>query len=743
MSPQSEAVDLSFAGTSFEDVVLQNSSEFYRWLSELEAARASETEVKYQRHAAVLESHLKACDDLLATIDEVFALFDALKEGQRAVSSRTSALHVTCERLVAEQEALMQAVDAIRSKLTYFDELDAVAAQFHASSLSLEDADILSALQRLDECLAFLANHPHYADAATFSAKFKQLQGRALAAVRSKVQASLRAASQAVQRAAPKPASSQPQAANATTASDSSAETTLLYVRFRAAAEPSLKKLFEGIEARADSSTEYARLLRDCQALHCDTRLGLVRGMVTAQLRSHAGQPLPVVLRSGCAFLLHIAQLETQLFEQMFPASAAAHGAAAALGPLMDPLCTLLYDALRPALVSTRDVDELCDLAFILKEEGLADGPSGKGSAMQQNGSGRRAAASALLDPVLGRLLADVQERLAYRALAFIREGVAGFSPAPGDLNYPACLQNSFESGEAEGAPLIEGLEGSQPGAAPQEQYVGWYPPVQRALLLLSKLYRTVPPKAFSGLAQEAVTAAAAAVQEGARGVTKASGPLHGQLFAAKQLLLLREGISPLEADFAVVERDLDFSHLRDHLKRTLSGQVPLFSFSSSNAVMQLVSRGPRLSESQLDAKRDLERQLKVACESLIMAITKIAVDPAVGFLTKVTAVRVSGAGPDAKPIREQAFAAPDRVAEVVAGVNAALEGPLQESITALKLYLPAEGTQAALLRPIKANVTEAHEQLAALIEAEYLPEQAAAIGLVSREKLATLLEGM
>lgn len=50
---------------------LQNSSDFYRWLSELEAARSSETEEKFRRYGAALERHLAACDGLLASVKEV------------------------------------------------------------------------------------------------------------------------------------------------------------------------------------------------------------------------------------------------------------------------------------------------------------------------------------------------------------------------------------------------------------------------------------------------------------------------------------------------------------------------------------------------------------------------------------------------------------------------------------------------------------------------------------------------
>lgn len=87
------------------------------------------------------------------------------------------------------------------------------------------------------------------------------------------------------------------------------------------------------------------------------------------------------------------------------------------------------------------------------------------------------------------------------------------------------------------------------------------------------------------------------------------------------------------------------------------AGQASLFTLSSSNAVVQMLGKsGPRVVSANIDSKRDLEQQLKSHCEHYIMALTKSAVEPMLGFITKVTAVRLAaGSNKDlAKPLREQ-----------------------------------------------------------------------------------------
>ena len=62
-------------------------------------------------------------------------------------------------------------------------------------------------------------------------------------------------------------------------------------------------------------------------------------------------------------------QYEHQLFDHFFPG---ADPEESSLAPLMDPLATILYDALRPQFIHIHALDELCEIVDILTHEVIA-----------------------------------------------------------------------------------------------------------------------------------------------------------------------------------------------------------------------------------------------------------------------------------------------------------------------------------------------------------------------------------
>lgn len=696
--------------------VLLNSHQFYKWFTDLESAMKSETEEKYRRYVNTLTQHLQTCDEILSQLDSTLELFDDLQAQHQAVATKTKTLHDACERLVMEKDRLMEFADALRSKLNYFDELENIATQFYASTMNVASGHFLPLLKRLDECISYVGNNPQYADSAVYLAKFRQLQSRALGMVRTQVLGVLKTASQQVQVGIKESSS-----AHGKTTLSEAAETSVLYVRFKAGANE-IKPLMEEIEGRA-SRKEYAQILADCHSLYCEQRLSLVRGVVRQRITDYSkNEPLTSLTRQGCAYLMQVCQSEHQLFDHFFPSSSSE---IANLAPLVDPLCTVLYDILRPKLIHEADLDLLCELVDILKGEVL------------EEELGRRGESVAGLKPTILRILADVQERLTFRAQTHMRDEIANYLPSSEDLDYPAKLERYYSTN------MVEQEEG-------RDAYVNWYPPLEKTLSCLSKLYRCLEPAIFTGLAQDSIGVCSMSIQRVSKLIIKRSSQMDGQLFLIKHLLILREQIAPFDIDFAVTYKELDFTHLLDHLRRIFRGQASFFDFANRSTLARAFS--PRVMESQLDAKKDLEKSLKSTCELFIMSITKLAVEPMLSFITKVTAVKVSmttlargkdpGSGSQ-KSLKDQAFATPEKVAEMVAKVDDALKKALPDVVLKMKLYLQNPSTRSILFKPIKSNIVEAYGQINSLVKDEYSLEDIEIICLPKQSEVQAYLDSL
>ncbi|XP_048543098.1 LOW QUALITY PROTEIN: conserved oligomeric Golgi complex subunit 3-like [Triticum urartu] len=695
------------------DAVLVNTHQFYKWFAELESAMKSETEEKYRLYESTLEERVNTCDDILQQVDDTQNLFEELQSLHSSVAIKTQTLHDACDQLLVEKQRLIGFAEALRSRLNYFDELENASTSFYSQTMNIGNEQFLPLLKRLDDCILYVENNPLYAESAVYLVKFRQLQSRALGMIWSHVLSTLKAASSQVQAAIRGSGSGK----NAVT---EGVEASLIYVRFKAAAGE-LKPVFNEIESRS-SKKEYAQVLSECHSLFCEQRLYLIRGMVQQRISEFAKkEALPSFTRSGCAYLMEACQFEHQLFAHFFPASASD---VSSMAPLMDPLCTHLYDTLRPRLIYEGNIDSLCELVDILKVEVLGEQLS------------RRGKSAAGLRPILQRILADVLERLAFCARTHIREGIANFRPSDEDLDYPGKLERSTIS--------------SANVSDNSDMYATWYRPLEKTVSCLSKLYHCLESSVFTGLALEAIEVCSASLQSASKVIAKRATPMDGQLFLIKHLLILREQIAPFEIEFSVTHKELDFSHLLDHLRRILRGQVSLFDWSRSTSLARTFS--PRILENQIDARKELEKGLKSTCEEFIMSITKLVVDPMLSFVTKVTAVKVAlssgsqGQNLDsvlAKPLKTQAFASSDKVAELVQKVGTAIQQDLPKAMTKLMLYLQNPSTRLIIFKPIKSNIVEAHIQLQSLLNSEYSAEEIQSIGMLSISDLQSQLDSL
>lgn len=348
---------------------------------------------------------------------------------------------------------------------------------------------------------------------------------------------------------------------------------------------------------------------------------------------------------------IELSTMESQLFTEFFSPNplALSH-----LNDLLNGFCTMLYTTLRPIIIHHADMDALAEVITIMKFEiieeqmkmksnkgnvgatitGMSSSASSSASASGSSSSSSSSFASDLFHPSsplyafsksIQRLIADVQERLIYRAQLHIRESVQNYKHSEEDLDYPnklmphdSTLTSTSQSASTSTSlsPSIDStsisLNSSPPTASVnasrssrEQLFASWHPALERTLMCLSKLYRCVEPSVFKYLAQESVSVCIQVLVDASKRITVAHAATDpsqcdGLLFLIKHLLILRDQLAPFaEIDWSIVQTDLDFSHMRDVLPNIFSS---VGKWSSFIEIVQ--SSAPRLRESKMDAKK-------------------------------------------------------------------------------------------------------------------------------------------
>ncbi|XP_019645031.1 PREDICTED: conserved oligomeric Golgi complex subunit 3-like [Branchiostoma belcheri] len=738
-----DAVLKGFSSLQMEEEKIENAQKFFSWFTKVESMIEEEEESCYRFPAERLKQHRQECDDVLG---DVCSALDHLQELQKQyifVSTKTNALHEACEHLLQEQTKLVNAAESINNKLSYFTELERISTKLNSPAMSVTSDSFVPMLSRIDECVAYINSHPDFAECDVYLARFRQCLSKALNLIKTYVVNLLQQASQQVQ---PKGKDSQGPSDNAFT---------LYYGKFRTNA-PRVKLLMEQIEDRIDRSPEYQQLLNDCHQCYFNQRQLLLGPSVQTAVTEMAGHHVRdhcALVRSGCAFMVHVCQDEHQLFAHFFSRKTPK------LDVLLEGLCNSLYDVLRPLIIHIQHLETLSELCSILRVEMLEEH-------VQNNPDELRA-----FETVALQMLEDVQERLVYRAHIYIQTDIQSYNPAPGDLAYPDKLEmmeriaRSLKEEEAQRrsetgsvSSMSSGRDGQDTFTDPRSEldmanhnvslspadiHGMWYPTVRRALVCLSKLYRCVDRTIFQGLSQEVLAACVQSLIVASVSIAKLKTEMDGQLFLIKHLLILREQITPFHAEFAIKEMALDFSTVKSAAFGLLHNRSKLFTFSTNNALLEFLLQGaPQVVEHYVDSKREVDRQLKRTCEEFIQHVVKGFVSPLTDFINKANVIvnmNKEDSGPKVS-LRQQPFAGAETVHELVTKTYKNIKGQLPAILKSMALYLANKDTEFILFKPIKMNVQTSFQHLHDIVVENYPEDDQQIIACPSPDQINLLM---
>merc|ERR1719450_914059 len=119
-------------------------------------------------------------------------------------------------------------------------------------------------------------------------------------------------------------------------------------------------------------------------------------------------------------------------------------------------------------------------------------------------------------------------------------------------------------------------------------------------------------------------------------------------LFLIKHLLILREQVAAFDCDLVSNERFFDFSNVWEALHMKLP-----------DGLLGILK--PKLSQSQVDSKKDIEAELKAACEALITNLTAHITQP-LSTLNGQIGEFLSRPGVDRAQLKDQPFMAAEQL---------------------------------------------------------------------------------
>ncbi|XP_058058954.1 conserved oligomeric Golgi complex subunit 3 isoform X1 [Anopheles bellator] len=750
--------------------VIDSTQNFLSWYNSIDAELLEHFDDAYLEYYDQLRSRATECDAMLEEIDVSLESLRKLRQEFDFVSEKTSSLHRASESLLQDQTKLSDSGEEIRKRLKYFSQSESISQRLHNPTFSVSNDTFVDILNTIDDCIEYMRVNPSFCEASAYSVKYRTCLAKATQMMKSYVMRILSNAT--AQVLAPK-ASGIPRSLEAMEQlkiGDPTMEAAfaLFYGKFQASA-PRVKRITATIEERLDRSPDYDVLLGELHQNYLTQRAAIMSGGVDQAIKEltkkHKGDHCALV-RSACAFMVHICQDEHRLFYQFF-----AKPSGQLIG-YMEGLCTILYDILRPYIIRIDHLETLAEICSILKVEMLDEHVTYSPESLEA------------FAKIVYQLLQDVQERIGFRAQNYLESDIRNYRPSAGDLAYPEklemmesialSLQDAVHNQHNHPAPLrrvdsrssiVSGMslasqdttnEASmlkvRASNSPADMHGMWYPTVRRTLVCLSRLYRCIDKSIFQSLSQQALAHCIHSVSGAAAQIAQSRTSIDGELFEIKHLLILREQIAPFRVDFTAKETSLDFSKVRTAAYELLQKRKQLFSLGSNNALLEFLLDGtPQVREQLLDSRKDVDRQLKTVCETFITDASRQLVGPVLTFIEAAQnhlrnqPGKVPGQpGGAAMALRLAPFAAPQQISSIIQECLRNIKTKLAGLQRSMQLYLANKDTEFILFRPIRNSIIGAFMKLEQILTLNaYTKDDLTIVSCPSVEQISVLLSSV
>ncbi|KAI4484215.1 hypothetical protein M0804_007671 [Polistes exclamans] len=717
---------------------IERCQDVLEYYTKLEREYISSENLKYMLYLDDLKTRRQECRELCELITDTLEDFSILFKQYAEVSDKTSSLHNASEELITDQKRLNSMVESIAENVKYFKEVDVIMEKLEASTLSVNSDMFFNIVEKVDTNMDALQTNNTFKESTTYLVKYRHCQFKIITLIQNYIFNLFSRTTESILNF------------NETEGVQENidAALALFYGRFQTIVSK-VKPIIDQVETKSTKRQEYNNLLVECHQYYWSQR-GLVLGpsiqkSLSAIKERYNGDHCSLV-RHSCALLLHASVDEYRLFYEFFSKPSVG------LTTFLESLCTSLYDTVRPFIIHINHLETLAEICCILRIEMLDEHVQNNFEPLEGFGN------------ICLQLLHDVQERLVFRAQLYLQSDVLNYSPSPGDLAYPEKLKMMEDIAESireetrqsrmkrisvssNDSNILEPVsrnhiimdsiyQKSHMGSSPADLHGMWYPTVRRTLVCLSRLYRCVDRSVFQSLSQEAISLCVQSIEKARNEIEIRASTLDAELFQIKHLLILREQIAPFQVDFTIKEYSLDFSRVKMAAFGLLEKSSKLFTLSNNALLEFLLEGAPKMKEQLIDSRKEVDNNLKHACQRLIQHATFILINPVMQLLEKEK-VHSNTSNADTK---QQIFGNAQEVNTVVADVLRTIKFKLPNIQQSMQLYLANKETEFILLRPIKNSISAAFAQLYQLLSKYYSSEELLLIACPLPEQISVIL---
>lgn len=565
--------------------------------------------------------HLHSCAQMLSQSAIVLKFVSKLDAGFSSVEKETNSIQETCNALLAEQHKLSTLSEEIDKNLKIFNNLEMITRKLNTPGADFVTRPSFSQLlDNLDEGLLYVEKHKNFKDIERYQQRFRHCMTRALSLIQVYFQNTLKYLSNEILEKTSK------------ITNVGNAHQVLLYSKFESES-PSLLKLTTEISKRMVNHSEYEGLLNDCIKAYFATRHRLLLPRINHFLDEAAKEPGDIVqfTRSLLVFYRELCAQEFGLFKKIF------YHSELAFVEWYTDICSSLYDVVRQRIIREVDIGLLCELASLFLSYKEEEEDQQRENEYEENQKWSRRDSN-LLSPVSSKhdplatepekpftisyfelfkpILQDVQARLLFRAQAYVEQEIVRHVPTEEDLHGLSGRRKKSKQNSSSAKPSEFDVDNI---------FSAWYPPMRKAIALLSQINQLVNSTTFDDLAHRIVHECLVSLQAAHALAVTRLGKLEADLFLIKHLLILGNQITEFDIEYVPSDVHFDFSGISEVISLLRTGGV---SLNRANLLNLAKISVPKVVNNMFDAKEELYAKLRNTIHNFTEEAVKIIIEP-------------------------------------------------------------------------------------------------------------------